>query len=303
MVMINRASLRLGFLAALLLMVCTSCEKMVIDEENPSSEQTGNANLVLRVSKSSFHPYDGDTKAVVDVSEYCTRFNFVLYQDGKKVKAVTQTKDEAGNDFGQVAMTVSTGTYQLMVLAHSSVGGNPVLSNPEEIQFTNALGYSDTFCYYGTIEVTTEQTTHDILLQRATTAVRLNFDEVFPDNMGNMKIYYTGESGVLNATTGYGGTTNSKQEKIVNMSSFAGQHTTYSLPIYTFMRQDAGTLNIKITAYNNEGGVIVERSYEDVPIEHTKATDFEGEFFEHETEPSFSFKLETDWQVATTIRY
>ena len=300
--MINRVSLRWGFLAALILMVCASCEKMVIDEEE-QPEKTSNANLILRVSKSSFHPYDGDTKTVVDMADYCSRFNFVLYQDGKKVKAVTQMKDEAGNDFGQVAMTVSTGTYQLMVLAHSSVGGNPVLSHPEEIQFTNQLGYSDTFYYYGTIEVTTDQTSHDIMLNRATTMVRLNFDEVFPENMGNMKIYYTGESGVLNATTGFGGTTNSKQEKIVNLSSFAGQHKTYSLPIYTFMREETGTLNIKITAYNNEGEVIVERSYEDVPIEHTKATDFVGEFFEHETQQAFSFKLETDWEVSNTLNF
>ena len=301
-VMIDRASLRLGFLATLILMVCSSCEKMVINEEG-TSEQPGNANLILRVSKKSFHPYENETKAVVDVADYCTRFNFVLYQDGKKVKAVSQLKEEAGANFGQVAMSVTTGTYQLMVLAHSSVGGNPVLSNPEEIQFTNKLGYSDTFCYYGTIEVTSEQATHDILLQRATTMVRFNFDEVFPENMGNMKIYYTGESGVLNAMTGFGGTTNSKQEKIVNLSSFAGQHKTYSLPIYTFMRQETGTLDITITAYTTEGEVIVQRSFEDVPVEHTKATEFEGEFFEHESEQAFTFKVDTDWEVATTIRY
>lgn len=300
--MINRASLRLGFLVTLILMVCSSCEKMVFDEEG-SSEQSGNAYLILRVSPNSFYPYEGDTKAVVDMADYCTRFNFVLFQDGKKVKAVSQLKEEAGTNFGQVAMSVSTGTYQLMVLAHSSVGGNPNLSHPEEVQFTNALGYSDTFCYYGTIEVTTEQTTHDIMLKRATTMVRFDFDEVFPDDMGNMKIYYTGESGVLNATTGYGGATNSKQEKIVNLTSFAGQHKTYSLPIYTFMRQETGTLDITITAFSAGGDIIIQRSYEDVPIEHNKATVFQGEFFEHETQPSFSFKLDTDWEVATTISY
>ena len=301
--MINRASLRWGFLAALILMVCASCEKMVIDEVEQPSEQTGNANLILRVSKSSFHPYDGETKAVVDMAEYCSRFNFVLYQEGKKVKAVTQLKEEAGDDFGQVAMTVNTGTYQLMVLAHSSVNGNPVLSNPEEIQFTNQLGYSDTFYYYGTIEVTTDQTSHDIMLNRATTMVRFNFDEVFPDNMGEMVIDYQGESGVLNVLTGRGGSTNSRQQKKINFTSFAGQHKTYSLPIYTFMRENTGTLNITITAKSTDGEVIVQRSFKNVPIEHTKATDFVGKFFDHETEQAFSFRLETDWEVSNTLNY
>lgn len=291
-------------LTAVAVMALTSCERMVVDEDEQGGEMPdGSANLILRVSDNSFHPYDDDSRAQVNIADYCTRFNFVLYQNGNKVKALTQTKDDAGNDFGKVAMTIATGTYQLMVLAHSSVGGNPVLSDPENVKFTNQLGYSDTFCYYGTIEVTSEQTTHDILLQRATTMVRLNFDEVFPDDMGNIKIEYRGESGVLNATTGKGGTTNSQQEKIVNLSSFAGQHKTYSLPIYTFMRQETGTLHMTVTAYSTDGHVIVSRTYEDVPIEHTKATDFEGEFFDHESSAAFSFMAETDWQVATTIRY
>ena len=300
--MINRVSLRWGFLAALILMVCASCEKMVIDEEE-QPEKTSNANLILRVSKSSFHPYDGDTKTVVDMADYCSRFNFVLYQDGKKVEAVTQMKDEAGNDFGQVAMTVSTGTYQLMVLAHSSVGGNPVLSHPEEIQFTNQLGYSDTFYYYGTIEVTTDQTSHDIMLNRATTMVRLNFDETFPENIKYFLVKYTGESGVLNTITGYGGKTNSQQEKLVNVSSYAGKYAKFSMPIYTFMRHDTGSLKIRMIAFDFDSIPFLERSYDNVPIEHTKATDFVGEFFEHETQQAFSFKLETDWEVSNTLNF
>ncbi len=132
---------------------------------------------------------------------------------------------------------------------------------------------------------------------------RFNFDEVFPDDIALMQINYTGESGVLNAMTGYGGTTNSKQEKKLNVSSFAGKHTTYSLPIYTFMRGDTGTLNITMTAKRADGTTILERSFEDVPIEHTKVTEFIGEFFDHESDQALSFKAETDWEVAATIRY
>ena len=223
---------------------------MVVDEPTSSQKTDEDANLTIKVSHDSFHPYedDEDSRTLVDIADYCKRFNFVLFQDGAKVKAITQTKDEAGDDFGQVSMTLPSGTYQLMVLAHSSASGNPNLSHPEEIQFTNAMGYSDTFCYYGTIDVTAEPATQEILLKRATTMVRFNFDEVFPDDIALMQINYTGESGVLNAMTGYGGTTNSKQEKKLNVSSFAGKHTTYSLPIYTFMRGDTGTLNITMTA-------------------------------------------------------
>lgn len=287
-------------------MTLSSCEKMVIDEQTPSHGVEADANLIIKVSHDSFHPYedeDAESRSQVNIADYCTRFNFVLYQDGTKVKAITQTKNEAGSDFGQVSLSLASGSYQLLVLAHSSASGNPVLSHPEEIQFTNAMGYSDTFCYYGTIEVTAEPATHDILLKRATTMVRFNFDEVFPDDVAVLQINYTGESGVLNATTGYGGTTNSKQEKKLNVSSFAGKHTTYLLPIYTFMRGDTGTLNITMTALRADGTTIRERSFQDVPIEHTKVTEFVGEFFEHESEASFSFTAETDWEVATTIEY
>lgn len=301
----SRVIVVLCSLAVMAAMTLSSCEKMVVDEPTSSQKTDEDANLTIKVSHDSFHPYedDEDSRTLVDIADYCKRFNFVLFQDGAKVKAITQTKDEAGDDFGQVSMTLPSGTYQLMVLAHSSASGNPNLSHPEEIQFTNAMGYSDTFCYYGTIDVTAEPATQEILLKRATTMVRFNFDEVFPDDIALMQINYTGESGVLNAMTGYGGTTNSKQEKKLNVSSFAGKHTTYSLPIYTFMRGDTGTLNITMTAKRADGTTILERSFEDVPIEHTKVTEFIGEFFDHESDQALSFKAETDWEVAATIKY
>lgn len=286
--------------AAMLLF--SSCEKMVIDEEEtPSVVDAKNANIVLRVSSSSFQPYEASTRAVVDITTYCTRLNFVLYQEGKKVKAVTQTKDEEG--YGELSLVLVPGTYQLLVLAHSGFYGNPTLSNPEEIKFTNKeTGYSDTFYYYGNLEVSGEPhvQNYDLLLTRATTLVKLQMND-YPQDLHHITVHYTGGSGVFNAITGFGGTVNSQQEVTWKVESRVEQNIPFDFDVYTFLQQEKGAMSIKITAYTGSNETIMEREYDDVPVERGKMTVFQGYFFDPEN--NFSLTAETDWETAATLTY
>lgn len=285
---------------------CASCEKMVVEEEEGSTPTSvkKNGNLILRVTNNTVPEYETSTRAVQDITDYCTRFNFVLYQNGTKVKGVSQEKEKAGDEFGEVAMTVEPGTYQLLVLAHCGNTGNPSLSDPENIKFNNTeTGYSDTFYYYGDIEVTSESKTHDIQLTRATTMVQFVFDEDMPSDIYRIRIDYTGGSGVLNAKTGYGGSVNSQQYLKWNVSSHAGKHDLFKLAIYTFLQHEQGNLHVKITAMTENDEVILQREYDEVPVERNKKTVFQGNFFTAESNQDFSFTAETGWEVLTTLNY
>lgn len=279
----------------------TSCEKAVFDEETPAVTPE-NANLIIRVAGNRVNDAF-ETRAMVNITDYCSRFNFVLYKDGQKVESRSQQKGDA--DYGQVALSLAAGTYKLLVLAHSSTGGNPTVSDPENIQFTNALGYSDTFYYYGDIVVTKEAKTHEIILKRAVTKVTFIINDEIPSDVTDIVVSYTGGSGVFNAVTGYGGNVNSQQTRRVTVK---GQTSPIVIPLYTFLQQDAGTMQLKVTAYSaytssTNNTVYLERTFSDIPVEHHKQTIVEGDFFEHDSENTFSFVAETDWELSQRISY
>jgi len=281
-----------------------SCEKPVFDDSEAGDKPTTTTtqedegkttgNLIIRVNGNSVMPYEV-TRAVEDLTTYCSRLNFVIYKDGAKVKGLSQMKGDSG--YGQVAFDLAPGTYKLLVLAHSSYGGNPTVSDPENIHFTNALSYSDTFYYYGDIVATGESKTHDITLSRATTMVRFTIFDELPADLARVSFFYTGGSGVFNAVTGYGGDVDSRQEKLWDVTGYTAP---FSMPCYTFLQQDTGTLNITVTALTATNDTIKQRVFE-VPVKHHKMTIVEGNFFDHGN--SFTIKGETDWEESEAITY
>ena len=146
--------------AMLAVVVLASCEKAIIDQEETSGDVDG--NLTVSVYQIEQMPFASVTRAAV--TDYCNRLNFAIYEmDGTRVKQVNQTSDKAG--FGTASFSLEEGEYQLVVLAHSS-NGNPTMTNPQKIQFSNSLGYTDTFLYYTTVTVTAYDSADNVLYER-----------------------------------------------------------------------------------------------------------------------------------------
>ena len=305
----------LGFLmAGFLLNGLAACEKANLGEEEEVAEttkqqvnnKTTNGNLTIRVSDFHFVPYTqqlsaentGTTRAVIDLTTYCTRLNYVVYKDGKKVDSRSQLKEDGG--FGEVTMKLSPGTYKLLVLAHSSRGGNPTLSDPEHIQFTNALGYSDTFSYYDNIEVTNESKTHEVILTRVSSLLNFIIDDEIPAEVAKVHFLYTGGSGVLNAVTRYGGNVNSKQERLYNISGLTAPLT---LPIYTFLQADEGELEVTVTAQDADGNIVKTRKFTNIPMKRNMVTEYKGTFFDHDSDNNFAIKGDTEWSDTLHLNY
>ena len=277
----------------------SSCEKPILDEDEAQTSQqeqpkNEKGNVIIRVSDFRLVSADEATRGVVDITSYCTRLNYVIYKDGKKIDSRSQMQGDDG--YGETTMSLEPGTYKLLVLAHSSSGGNPTLTDPENIQFTNKLGFSDTFYYYGDITVANQAQEHDVILTRASTMLRFNITDELPANLKYMQFYYTGGSGVLNAVTGYGGLVNSQQTVLLNVSSFVGAELP-PLKVYTFLQEDEARLEVTVTAMDADKNTIVERKFENVQMKRNMVTDYTGSFFDHHNDNTFTFKAETDWEV------
>ena len=115
-----------------------SCEKMNVED----AEEESKANVVLRIGSVEQVPFEMARTRGRDVNGVCSRLNFLVYQGGGKIKQINQTSDD--EDFGEVHVQLSEGRYYLVVLAHSS-DDNPSSNKVDEIKFTNAMGFTDTF--------------------------------------------------------------------------------------------------------------------------------------------------------------
>lgn len=254
-------------LFAAVLAMTTSCEKANMSDI--TGKAVGEPNLVLRVVTTG-----NEAMTRADGKTAWNRLCFIVYQNGQKVKGVNQK--EGDNGYGQAELTLEAGTYQVLVLAHSS-DGNPTTTAAEKIQFTNAMGFTDTFYYYGIISVTGQKQTHNITLNRVTALLRFIINDDIPATVTNLKFYYTGGSGALNATTGFG-CVDSKQT-VIKVLDHETMTKPCSFDLYTIPKEPTAKLNLTVTAYDEAQTVLYERSFKGIDVQVNRITEFSGDFF------------------------
>ena len=293
--------------AMLAIVVLASCEKVIFDQEEKSTgDADGNLTVsVYQIEQMPFASQNGGSETHragtrAAVTDYCNRLNFAVYEmDGSRVKQVNQTSDKTG--FGTASFSLEEGEYQLVVLAHSS-NGNPTMTNPQKIQFSNSTGYTDTFLYYTTVTVTEEHQTLSVSLERIVSMCRFVMNDSIPAGVNKLEFYYTGGSGAFNATTGLGNV-NSKQK--MTFSVTAGQSGT-QYDLYTFLHQQDDDITLKVTAYDGSDNVLYEREF-DVPMTRRKITRLSGDFFTGEPGSSGDvgvvISINGDWGGQTDVTY
>ena len=250
------------------LMAMVSCEKPISPEDDKTIKQDG--NLVV---------------SIANIGLPVTRLNFVVFDmNGARVKQVNQTSDVT--DFGRASFQLESGTYQLVVVAHSS-DGNPTLASIKKVQYTNAQGFTDTFLATSYISIGDESVTKTVAPHRIVSLCRFVLKDDYPANVKKMRFYYTGGSGAFDATTGLG-CVNSKQSVLFDVSN--GQKT---FDLYTFLHAAEGTIRLLVTAYDASDNVLLERDY-DVSLQQNHITHCNCPYFSGATMAS-SIGLFNGW--------
>ena len=214
------------------------------------------------------------------------------------MKLVSQQSSAA--DFGHASFQLSEGTYQLVVVGHSA-SGNPTMTDPTKIQFTNATGYTDTFLCYGEVTIGEEDVNLQVSLDRIVS--RCSFvltDETIPSDVKKIRFYYTGGSGAFDATTGLG-CVNSKQDVKFDVSA-----THKQFDLYTFLHDTEGTIHLTASALDASGNELYKREF-DVPMQQNYITWLSGTFFEGSGSSSTTtitgVTVNTDWAGETHLTF
>ena len=295
----NRTFWLLKAISVLFVLICSSCEKAVFDDEEIAQEEvTSNAkikgNLILRISELGLQSFQIITKASTE--EVPTHICFAIYDmAGTRIKQINQQSGAADfgssfsmTDFGHVSFQLPEGTYQLVALAHSSTK-NPTMTNLSKIQFSNATGFTDTYLYYTTLTVTDEPLDLDLRLDRICALCRFVISDSIPYGVTQIKFLYKGGSSHFSALTGLG-VTNSTQT--VTTQVHAGQSRMF-FDLYTFLHQEEGSIELTATALDASGTEQCAWEFQ-IPMAQNQITWFTGNFFVDEDAPG-------QWRVTPNI--
>lgn len=285
------------------LLSLSSCEKAITDSDTVVSGSPADKNANLRITVFSIEktPFETFTRAATPVSEACTRLNFAVYTlDGSRVKQVNQSSAEA--DFGKASFQLEPGTYQLVVVGHSA-SGNPTMTDPTKVQFTNATGFTDTYLCYANVTIGEDKVDYKVSLDRITALCRFVLtDTEIPAEVKKMHFYYTGGSGAFNAQTSLG-CVNSKQDVKFDVSASQKQ-----FDLYTFLHDLEDTIHLTVSALDASGVEITQRDF-DVPMQQNYITWVSGSFFGSSgSDPTggagiTSVTVNTDWAGETHVTF
>ena len=272
--------------------VLTSCEKPLFDDPQPDpSAAKGKVHVEFRVSQFEQIPFSASgngTRSVVDVGQVCSRINLAIFNGDTKVKAVNQlSTDEA---FGRIGLDLAEGDYQVVVIAHSG-NGAATITSPEEIKFPDNK-VTDTFYYCERLKVESDMTV-DMLLKRAVAKFRLVTTDAIPQNVQQMRFYYTGGSSTFDALTGLGCKESRQTEYRSVTPEMVGQPGQFE--VFTFPHAQEDKLKMTITALDASGAELCQRVFEVLPVKLCQITQYTGSFFcESDVSGAAVFTLKAD---------
>ena len=280
------------FMLFALALLAAACEKPVIDEDLVA---TKDANVILHFKQFEQEAF---TRAATDITELCSRLNIAIFDaEGTKVKTVAQK--EGDSSYGTVALTLTAGTYRLVVIAHNC-DGSATISSTEKVTFPNNK-VTDTFYYYGDLVVTEAKQSYDLTLTRAVAMFRLVLtDESVPSNVAKLKFYYLGGSSTFSPKDG-AGCVASKQTEIRPVPADFVSGTAFE--IYTLPHTESDVLTkLTVTALDANDNTVKERIFENVPITRNQITRYTGSFFgsgsgggSSSSDGTFHLTADPDW--------
>ena len=282
-------------LIALLLALCTfiSCSKPI--EESPVEEKS---HVTVNVSPFSLSMEEmGATRAAL--KDAATRLSFAVFDTkGEIVFSVQQNSEEA--NFGKVRMELSPGTYRVVAIAHNGEG-DAEIKTLYSVTLPGAC-FTDTFTKVEDLTVETgKDCTLTMTLPRVTSAFILRISDEAPE--GTKEIEVVVNFGGLVPTSleidpSLGLAMNNwGQTCIIPVSKISSDVPIYFIGMYQI---PTWFVNIKATAYDEEGKELISHKLQSVPLKANETTTATGNFFTPKVSGTFTV---SDWGADNKFPY
>jgi len=251
-------------------------------------EPDGNADAIGRKETKQT-----TTRAVASIAGVVSRLDVWIYESGSEVTAVHQVSTDDG--FGTVTATLDkTKTYIIYAVGHNSDGAatlaNGLVSFPSDI-IRESMFY--------TAELSPASSSSlSCLMQRIVGKLRIETTDNVPTGASYVTLALA-TAATKWSVAGVPGEATGRTVKINGMGSMVGQ--TVALNCYLLSTMDAATeFDVVATVYDANDGVLMQRTFEDVPIRNGYKTTYRGAFFTGAMSASFTVD---DWSEYDVVEF
>ena len=245
----------------------------------------------------TFCPYvmepEAMTRAVASIAGVVSRLDVWIYEGGSEVTAVHQTSTDAG--FGTVSVSLDrTKTYTVYAMGHNSDEAATLADGA--VSFANDNIKESMF--YTTTLSPASASALSCLMQRIVGKLRIETTDNVPTGASYVTL------AVATAATkwivaGVPGDATGRTVRINGVGSMVGQ--TVALNCYLLSTMDAATeFDVVATVYDANDGVLMQRTFTDVPIRNGFKTTYRGAFFTGAMSASFTVD---DWSEYDVVEF
>lgn len=272
-----------------------ACEKNVLETEGTVTNPVMNDPQQVTFT---FSPYETEamtrgaaTRAAQSVADIAQRLDVWLYEDGAEVTAVHQAKGDDG--FGTLTLTLDRRkTYTLYALAHRSAEATTLedgVARWKDEKVTHTFYCTETF-------TPAETTALDCLMKRIVGQFRLDITDDIPAAVKTMRF------SIPQTATRYNIVTQENTNVTDRTTDIAYGGTSATFNLYLLAGGDAPTqFDITVTAIDEEGQTVQQRTFSQVPIQNGYQTTYKGQFFT-DSGIAASFTV-GDWQTFDTVEF
>ena len=231
------------------------------------------------------------------LSDVAKRLSFAVFEkDGSTLvngTTIHQVKSDDVNGFGKIQLELTSGSYQIVAVAHNG-SGNVNIQSVESATLPGKT-FTDTFVGVYDLNVTTADCSFKMSLNRITSAFYLNLtDDTPPKNARMMEIIlHNGGSAPnqlnINPSTGYA-EDNWLQSRTFTMTNIIDDELDL---VYYIGKSSPTAVIVKATAKDLNSNEIMHRIFTNVPLTPNKKTRATGAFFN--SSGSASFTITSDW--------
>lgn len=223
-------------------------------------------------SKSDDQEEPGSDK---EIQDFCTTIEYIVYKDNivtTPVRQIQYTSDD--DDFGTIYDELPAGSYQIVLLAHSSLE----LTQTEGVLTFNEV--SDTFCHLEEIDIETGMEINEfITLRRAVGGIEFMSSSAVPDNIKSVTLEIAGYPNSYKPIADEGMQKTTATTLTFPIKAEDAGKEEMSHIIFAFIPPNEGALSITFKAIDNEENLLREFTIEEIKPIKNKIIRYTGNLY------------------------
>lgn len=283
-------------LTLLFLLTIVACDTMTFADEETTTQANGEKMMHFRCTGFNMTEYGEITKAT-SKQEYTDHILLGIFDsNGNTVSEIIyQDKDDTNITYGNFSHTLKYGTYTILALGWNGEQ-QCIVKDLNNISFSDGWVPHTFLCRKNIVVSEAYSDTRTLSLKRCVAKFTLKcLDKSIPEETFAFIFRFSNAGKTLNSETQYCTQTEYFERTIETNGKI---NTPLSLNTYCFLPKDSTNIEIGVSAYDKNGNLLSERTFQDVPMRINYSTTYSGNFFPiDDVNSSISFELEFDGEI------